>query len=71
MKYVKKISCHKKIGYFIFPRILIILLKRFDFKNEINKYFKLNNYFEFPFSLNLNKLLNINNSENNLSNIDY
>ena len=71
MNYVKNYSVNKKLDVLYYPRILIILLERFEFKKQINKYikFKLNAYFEFPFSLNLNELLYINNSDNELSNI--
>lgn len=73
VNYIKNYSVIKKLDVLYYPRILIIILKRFEFKKQINKYikFKLNNYLEFPFNLNLNELLYLNNFDNELSNIDY
>ena len=56
--------CHKKIKLKTLPNILVISLKRFDYDYKTMTKFKLNNYFEFPFELNMSEfLINKNESE--------
>jgi len=56
--------CHKKLGIKILPNILVISLKRFDYNYTTMTKFKLNNYFEFPFELDMSEFI-INNNKNN------
>ena len=56
--------CHKKLGIKILPNILVISLKRFDYNYTTMTKFKLNNYFEFPFELDISEFI-INNNKNN------
>ena len=47
------------------PRILIFVLKRFEFNYNTMQKFKINDYYEFPLELNMNKYVQ-ENSDNNL-----
>ena len=49
--------CHKKLKIKALPNILVISLKRFDYDFKNMTKFKLNNYFEFPFELNMSEFL--------------
>ena len=49
--------CHKKLKLKTLPNILVISLKRFDYNYSNMSKFKLNNYFEFPFELNMSEFL--------------
>ena len=49
--------CHKKLKLKSLPNILVISLKRFDYDYRTMTKFKLNNYFEFPFELNISEFL--------------
>ena len=49
--------CHKKLKLKSLPNILVISLKRFDYDYRTMTKFKLNNYFEFPFELNMSEFL--------------
>ena len=49
--------CHKKLKLKALPNILVISLKRFDYDYRNMSKFKLNNYFEFPFELNMSEFL--------------
>ena len=49
--------CHKKLKLKTLPNILVISLKRFDYDYRNMTKFKLNNYFEFPFELNMSEFL--------------
>ena len=49
--------CHKKLKIKALPNILVISLKRFDYDYRNMTKFKLNNYFEFPFELNMSEFL--------------
>ena len=61
--------CHKQLKIKNLPNILFISLKRFDYDYRIMKKFKLNNYFEFPFKLDMSEyLINSNNNDNNENN---
>jgi len=51
----KKYNCFKNIGLLKLPRILVLLLKRFEYDYIKKDYYKIDNYFEFPFELNLDK----------------
>ena len=49
--------CHKKLKIKSLPNVLVISLKRFDYDFKNMTKFKLNNYFEFPFELNMSEFL--------------
>ena len=51
--------CYKQLKIKNLPNILVISLKRFDYDYKTQKKFKLNNYFEFPFELNMSELTGI------------
>jgi hypothetical protein len=51
----KKISCEKYIRFKMLPRILIIVLKRFDFDYNTLTKFKIHSKYEFPLELDMNK----------------
>ena len=59
--------CHKKLGIKTLPNILVISLKRFDYNYTTMTKFKLNNYFEFPFELDISEFI-INNNNNDMEN---
>ena len=59
--------CHKKLRIKTLPNILVISLKRFDYDYKSMTKFKLNNYFEFPFELDISDYL-INNKNNDIEN---
>ena len=50
----KKIKALKKLTLFKLPRILVLVLKRFNLNNVIKENYKINDYLEFPFKLDLN-----------------
>ena len=56
--------CHKQLKIKNLPNILVISLKRFDYDYRTMTKFKLNNYFEFPFELDISEFI-INNNKNN------
>ena len=60
-----KRTCHKRQIFKSLPNILVIALKRFEFDYDTMLKIKLNNYFEFPFELNMKNYLIEENSENN------
>ena len=61
--------CHKKLKLKSLPNILVISLKRFDYDYRTMTKFKLNNYFEFPFELNMSEfLINKNESQEKIDN---
>jgi ubiquitin C-terminal hydrolase len=57
--------CHKQLKIKNLPNILVISLKRFDYDYRTMRKFKLNNYFEFPFELDLKEYLIEENQEIN------
>ena len=65
---IKRI-CHKKLVIKTLPNILVISLKRFDYNYTTMTKFKLNNYFEFPFELNLSEFAINNNKNNDIENL--
>ena len=52
-----KRTCHKRQIFKSLPNILVINLKRFEFDYNTMLKSKLNNYFEFPFELDMNEYL--------------
>ena len=60
-----KITCHKRQIFKSLSNILVIALKRFEFDYDAMEKIKLNNYFKFPFELNMNKYLIEDNKEIN------
>ena len=65
---IKRI-CHKKLVMKTLPNILVISLKRFDYNYTTMTKFKLNNYFEFPFELDLSEFTINNNKNNDIENL--
>ena len=64
----KKLTNMFKNSIFItLPRILVIVLKRFEFNEVVLSYIKINDYFEFPDILDMSKYLSGKNN-NNLNN---
>ena len=61
----EKRKCHKHLTFKNLPNILVIALKRFEFDYNTMLKYKLNNYFEFPFELNMKAFLMDDNSETN------
>ena len=53
----KKMTCHKRQLFKSLPNILVINLKRFEFDYNRMLKSKLNNYFEFPFELDMKEYL--------------
>jgi len=55
----------KYLSFCNYPRILVILLKRFKYNRDFNKIEKINNFIEFPinlvFDINNNSVSEINN----------
>ena len=51
----KKIPAVKSQNFQILPRILTFVLKRFEFNYNTMQKFKINDYYEFPLELNMNK----------------
>ena len=47
----KKFNAMKYLSFCNYPRILVILLKRFKYNRDFNKIEKINNYIEFPINL--------------------
>jgi ubiquitin C-terminal hydrolase len=60
-----KRTCHKRQIFKSLPNILIIALKRFEFDYDSMIKIKLNDYFEFPFELNMKDYLIEENTEVN------
>ena len=60
-----KRTCHKRQIFKSLPNILVIALKRFEFDYDTMLKIKLNDYFEFPFELNMNDYLVEENTETN------
>ena len=60
-----KRTCHKRQIFKSLPNILVIALKRFEFDYDTMMKIKLNNYFEFPFELNMKNYLIEEHKENN------
>ena len=56
--------CHKQLKIKNLPNILVISLKRFDYDYKTMTKFKLNNFFEFPFELDMSEFV-INSNNNN------
>ena len=61
----QKIPAVKSQNFQELPRILIFVLKRFGYNNDTKQKFKINDYYEFPLELNMNKYIQ-NNKTNNL-----
>ena len=59
-----KRACHKRQIFKSLPNFLVIALKRFEFDYDTMLKYKLNNYFEFPFELNMKQYLLDKNSNN-------
>ena len=55
--FVKKIPSFKNNKIYLFPRILFLLLKRFEFDKHKKDYYKLNNYLKYNLTLDLKKKL--------------
>ena len=51
----KKISAKKNQDFKTLPRILMFVLKRFEFDYNTMTRYKINDYFEFPLELDMNK----------------
>ena len=66
----KKIPAIKNLDFKTLPRVLMIVLKRFEFDYSKMTRYKLNDYFEFPLELDMNKYTNdyINNKNTNINN---
>ena len=60
-----KRTCHKRLVFKSLPNILFIVLKRFEFDYDTMLKIKLNDYFEFPFELDMKNFLIEENSEKN------
>ena len=52
-----KVACNKRQIFKNFPNILVIALKRFEFDYDNMIKYKLNDYFEFPMTLNMKNYL--------------
>ncbi len=52
-----KRTCHKRQIFKSLPNILVVNLKRFEFDYNTMLKYKLNNYFEFPFELDMKEYL--------------
>ena len=64
----KKLPAVKSQNFQMLPRILIFVLKRFEFNYNTMQKFKINDYYEFPLELNMNKYVQ-ENTNNNLYNL--
>ena len=53
----KKISAVKSQNFKTLPRMLIFVLKRFEFNYDTMKKVKINDYYEFPFELDMTKYI--------------
>ena len=62
----KKYAAVKTQNFKTLPRFLIFVLKRFEFNYQTKKKIKINDYYEFPLNLDMNKYTEkfINNNEN-------
>jgi hypothetical protein len=60
-----KRTCHKRQIFKSLPNILVVNLKRFEFDYNTMLKYKLNNYFEFPFELDMKEYLIENHQETN------
>ena len=60
-----KRTCHKRQIFKSLPNILVVALKRFEFDYDTMLKIKVNDYFEFPFELNMKNYLIEENSEKN------
>ena len=60
-----KRTCHKRQIFKSLPNILVIALKRFEFDYDTMYKIKVNDYFEFPFELDMNDYLVEENTEKN------
>ena len=60
-----KRKCHKHLTFKNLPNILVIALKRFEFDYNTMLKYKLNDYFEFPFELDMKEFLMEDHSETN------
>ena len=54
----KKFPAIKNQCFKILPRILMFVLKRFEFNYDTNRKLKINDYYEFPIELDMNKYTN-------------
>ena len=62
----------KQLTIYNLPRILVVLLKRFDYNEDLNINYKLNKFFEFPFILDFREILqNINEISSASNNNDF
>ena len=62
----KKLPVIKSQNFKSLPRILLFVLKRFEFNYDTMKKVKINDYYEFPLELNMNKYKSeVKNNENN------
>jgi len=62
--------CHKQLKIKNLPNILVISLKRFDYDYRTMRKFKLNNFFEFPFELDISEFLLNSNNNNEVVNTE-
>ena len=60
-----KRTCHKHLIFKSLPNILVIALKRFEFDYNTMLKYKLNKYFEFPYTLDMKDYLIENHKETN------
>jgi len=69
---LKKCKTFKQLTIYNFPRILVVLLKRFDYNEDLNINYKLNKFFYFPFILDFREILqNINEISSASNNNDF
>ena len=67
----KKIPAMKSINFKSLPRILLFVLKRFEFNYNTMKKVKINDYYDFPFELDMTKYKGENNDVKNSDNNKY
>ena len=65
----KKIPAVKSQNFQVLPRILIFVLKRFEFNYNTMQKYKINDYYEFPLELNMDKYVQRDNESNNYNNL--
>ena len=65
----RKMPAVKSQNFQELPRILIFVLKRFEFNYNTMQKFKINDYYEFPMELNMDKYVQKTNSNNNINNL--
>ena len=61
----KKFPAVKSQNFKFLPKILIFVLKRFEFNYNTMQKYKINDYYEFPLNLDMNKYMQKNNNNSN------